>query len=668
MANFSIIALRVLPDNPENIRKIFPKEGDWYLFNQSYERDNNKLKCNEKYLLKDDDNFFTENISINAIVGKNGSGKSSLLDLLFRIVYNLSVQMRLLNPFEKEEVKFIPFNAELYFVANNVFYGLKNDDICVRIFKQNLNTTFELDTSAIKWEIKIKKDDLENLFYSIVVNYSMQAYLSNDYMDNEQTNSWIDYLFHKNDGYLTPIVLNPKRDYGTVDMNNEYDLSIQRLSSLLIDNHQFIDGYELNNITAKYNHSKVTKKFTQHTVAKISNFHNSFQYYDDSIFYKILDAYGITYPYTEKAVERYQQNNQILQQNSNAINPQTLSLIPEPIDTAYHYLVLKTISISNTYDNYEKFKINIDTRKDNLLQDELNEIPKSNIKGLVEKIKEDSSHVTLKIKQVINFIEYTKKNTITKDKLLTYNYLNGSSLYEKNIDLSYLDRIIAALPPSFYKSEIQFNNEITLAKMSSGERQFLFSMSTVLYHIKNLMSVSDNDNERVKYKNFNIVLDEIELCFHPEYQREFVNRLIDYISRLDSSKEYNFNIILSTHSPFILSDIPKCNIIYLDKGKQIPNKKIPETFSANIHDILRHSFFLENGFIGEFAKCKIEEIIKIIKPIIEKNSKIKNDKRKYISDENYKKCKKLIDLIGEPLIKQKLMMMMSEVYDNNKIE
>jgi hypothetical protein len=471
-------------------------------------------------------------------------------------------------------------------------------------------------------------------------------------MDNEQTNSWIDYLFHKNDGYLTPIVLTPKRDYGTVDMNNEYDLSIQRLSALLIDNPQFIDGYELNNITAKYNHSKVTKKFTQHTVAKISNFHNSFQYYDDSIFYKILDAYGITYPYTEKAVERYQQNNQILQQNSNAINPQTLSLIPEPIDTAYHYLVLKTISISNTYDNYEKFKINIDTRKDNLLQDELNEIPKSNIKGLVEKIKEDSSHVTLKIKQVINFIEYTKKDTITKDKLLTYNYLNGSSLYEKNIDLPYLDRIIAALPPSFYKSEIQFNNEITLAKMSSGERQFLFSMSTVLYHIKNLMSVSDNDNERVKYKNFNIVLDEVELCFHPEYQREFVNRLIQYIEDIMDNKDYHFNVIIATHSPFILSDIPNCNIMYLEEGEQKLDY-IPETFGANIHDILRNSFFLKNGFLGEFAQKKIGKVIEAIN-------------KKKINKENYKKYKKIIDLIGEPLIKNKLMNMISEVYDNTQ--
>ena len=50
--------------------------------------------------------------------------------------------------------------------------------------------------------------------------------------------------------------------------------------------------------------------------------------------------------------------------------------------------------------------------------------------------------------------------------------------------------------------------------------------STIIYHILNLQSV-ECDKNRVNYKNINIIFDEIEICFHPEYQREFVNGLIN---------------------------------------------------------------------------------------------------------------------------------------------
>jgi hypothetical protein len=95
--------------------------------------------------------------------------------------------------------------------------------------------------------------------------------------------------------------------------------------------------------------------------------------------------------------------------------------------------------------------------------------------------------------------------------------------------------------------------------------------------------------------------------------------------------------------------------MYLREGTQ--TEVTIEPFGANIHDILHQSFFLENGFIGEFAKKKISEIIDAI-----------NEKK--INDDNYKQYKQIIDLIGEPLIKNKLMMMIHEVYDNidNRIE
>ena len=53
--------------------------------------------------------------------------------------------------------------------------------------------------------------------------------------------AWINGLFHKNDGYMCPIVLNPFRDKGKVDMNREMRLTQQRMEALLFS----INGKEL---------------------------------------------------------------------------------------------------------------------------------------------------------------------------------------------------------------------------------------------------------------------------------------------------------------------------------------------------------------------------------------------------------------------------------------
>ena len=71
-----------------------------------------------------------------------------------------------------------------------------------------------------------------------------------------------------------------------------------------------------------------------------------------------------------------------------------------------------------------------------------------------------------------------------------------------------------------------------------------------------------------------------------------------------------FNIIIATHSPFILSDMPRENILYLDKGKAQDREQFIKPLAANISDILYQSFFLKNGFIGEWARTKINEILK----------------------------------------------------------
>ena len=69
----------------------------------------------------------------------------------------------------------------------------------------------------------------------------MQAFLDSDYADeetkkyrNDETVIWTNGIFHKNDGYSFPIVINPYRYKGVFDQKKEFQLTNYRLMSLLI--------------------------------------------------------------------------------------------------------------------------------------------------------------------------------------------------------------------------------------------------------------------------------------------------------------------------------------------------------------------------------------------------------------------------------------------------
>ena len=190
---------------------------------------------------------------------------------------------------------------------------------------------------------------------------------------------------------------------------------------------------------------------------------------------------------------------------------------------------------------------------------------------------------------------------------------------------------------------------IPFYKLSSGERQFLYMVSSLVYHILNIKSVPTS---RIHYRCINIVLDEVEICFHPEYQRTFLYKLINLIDRLNLNSYCSFNIMVTTHSPFLLSDIPLQNVLFLKDGKIVRNRELKNPFAANVNDILVQSFFLENGFMGEFVKMRILSLIKFLT-----NG---NRSREW----NMEKARNFISMIGEPLLKEQL----KKLYDEKEAQ
>lgn len=144
--------------------------------------------------------------------------------------------------------------------------------------------------------------------------------------------------------------------------------------------------------------------------------------------------------------------------------------------------------------------------------------------------------------------------------------------------------------------------------LSSGEIQ-VYKLFSRLYDTL----ITKPIKESKSYDHVLLALDEAEMGFHPEWQRMFLKVLLNFLDRLP--KHPTYQIILTTHSPIILSDIPKCCINYLKREGQVTkslNREDQiESFGSNIYDILSSPFIMRQ-FIGDYAADVIDMIVKDI--------------------------------------------------------
>ena len=180
---------------------------------------------------------------------------------------------------------------------------------------------------------------------------------------------------------------------------------------------------------------------------------------------------------------------------------------------------------------------------------------------------------------------------------------------KENRFLQEADEIV---PPPFFNvsiilQDVQTGDNVMFDSLSSGEKQQIFTISSILYHLQNLHSVfKDGNRQRVTYNHACVILEEIELYYHPELQQEFVKYLLDGIKQANLKDIDAICFLIVTHSPFVLSDIPSDRILAL--GKDNKDVELVRSFAANIHEILKTGFFLPTGSVGLVARWAINRI------------------------------------------------------------
>lgn len=711
------------------IQKSLYGSSQWFYFNKGFRiKENNdgitEIEVNEdafdsNYLLYSDTEHDGINIGISAIVGANGTGKSTLIDTIVRLTNNMSAAII--------GEDYVYTSAQHLHYIDNVYASLAvyiNNHIKILTCKgrrlelvtyetdlTNLNqehaeqedpiteryvpheTISILNGNEPEQEILQPKQNLKHLFtdwfYTLVSNYSLYAYNYRDYI-NERTNAerleklelehstncneedefWLKGVFHKNDGYQTPIVIHPMRDGGYINAQKENFLGKQNLISLCFErrdkenedgtiNHEFFPFRIINQ--------------THHIVA--------FYFYDI-----IQNKYHTLYDFClEKKYPNNDDDNErifVLERAISSFWENTISVQYVEEDVAWEYLLYKTMKVIWTYKHYEDlwtyaFSKNFD---EGVFK-----------KRLVELLM-DGSHRTAKIRRVVAYLRFCKnedyyiKQGAVVDVNTIYKWMVtkiGSQLYPA-YDYHEINKD-DLLPPPFYIVTLQLvDNEhlqeykeegtrcmdiIPFEGLSSGERQIAYTLGNLIYHLRNIESNSKDINSSInhvsthKYGYVNVMLDEVELYFHPDLQRRFISLLLDSIKGLQLPSNYGINITLITHSPFVLSDIPDNNILCMSRKEHVD--AFDKTFAANIHDLFNNTFILPYT-IGEYAQLKITEIVSTyhrVRYIVKNDSNWKfcDKRQEWQKQLEWSRLKYVSEIIGDNYLSEETKDMLDEI-------
>ena len=510
------------------------------------------------------DTYYKENQYYSMIVGKNGSGKSSIFEMLYNGI-NISLDMK--SRKEKIRDKFI---AIFLHEDKFLFYGFEingqneiyvsriesinkiNLDIEYREYidnlrilsinsdfgsLENIETNYEMSRERIKISDNIKKKDITTFLLD-----RQQAFENNSFMNANMYEAILNYS--KND-FIQSFLLNYK--YFKSIENNDIELP------------QYV--YFKFDIPPKNYYEYKFKKVINESSEKIKDFlielsETLLDYYDSiklsselSIFQKI-ESFYIFY-----LIDKY-----LFYTSDKTVFIDTLL----KVDIISK---IKNINFENLYNLYFDYDIDI----------------------MFNPFKEFS---------ILQDIVITLKNTYHKiiDDSIIINELENQECM-MNLSLS-----VDSFKQIFTLGQIYLSYDF-YPMLSSGHQQLFKTFNYILEGIQKFEKNGDSYQKDVL-----ILLDEPDIRLHYEWQRNYIKWLSIFLEQFE---DFNFHIIINTHSNLMLSDIPKENVIVLDrKDNKTSIKNITtQTLAQNLFENLNNDFFLDK-FIGAYIEDKIKDILK----------------------------------------------------------
>ena len=703
MANFKILSLHILEPQDEflkwNYGKLTARFGDPIpddvaLRVARYKNIHKVLEPGMEYRLQGDDDSLPENffwaasdeeeqaieLSVTAIVGQNGSGKSTLLELMIRLLNNAAYALRgAYVGFPAMELQFVEdIYAEMtYQTPESGVFTLRQEGAIIKCINGEEDYWCYDHHAGVPIPQADATHYLQEFFFTIVLNYSAYSYNLYNYrsewrdlpVDNgldytDEDRCWLSAIFHKNDAYQTPIVLNPFRSFGEIDFNNEADLTRDRLVLLSIQNVDMMsvlmEGVRTHSIVfdtkmslvempgRPYSSPLLLDQFIQlRNISRRSDVNTPLYNRCVRLCDMIISAWG-----------------DIIEEDLNAHIEELL--LAQDVRRAVNYLAYKTIKTTRNYALYSPYRqcfmLPRDTPDDGL--DENFRIARDSIPQLVRELWDDQTHVTLKIHKTLAFLKFKHYQMGMGNEQGLSRHQVSAGRYNQIIEDLYRQiggdeqntwRREYLLPAPCFDARLILSErrmepdgeKVVLTELnsrSSGEMQLLYSLSTVLYHLRNVDSNIIGQRHSLGYPCVNLVFDEIELYFHPNFQKDLLYNLMYAIRKMRYGGIRSINIIIATHSPYILSDFPKSNVLCLEKGKvyEDAQESMGNTFGANVYDILHSRFFMKE-FVGKFAIKKLDEIIAQVKA------------EDIITLDEYRRRRRLVDVIGDEFIHEKLI-------------